>query len=193
MTDNISTLYVTTREDWRKWLEKNHTSRKEVWLIYYKKHTCKPRIPYTDAVEEAICFGWIDSIIMRIDENTYCQKFTPRNSGSRWSDHNIKRAREMIRLGKMNEAGARLYNETIENPYLIIPKDPPAEEYQPPEDLIEELKKRKDAFDNFLSFPPSYRKLCIGWIESSKKPETRIRRINEVADKAARGEKIGMK
>ena len=74
------TLYVTNRDDWRSWLEQNYTIKKEIWLIYYKKHSRKPRIPYDDAVEEAICFGWIDSIIQKIDEEKFAQKFTPRTN-----------------------------------------------------------------------------------------------------------------
>jgi len=90
------TLYVTTRDEWRSWLEKNHKSEKEIWLIYYKKHTGKPRIPYDDAVEEALCFGWIDSIIKRIDEKKYAQKFSPRKQNSVWSDLNKKRDYDSI-------------------------------------------------------------------------------------------------
>ena len=83
-------LYVTNREDWRAWLEQNHATEKEVWLLYYKKHTGKPTIPYDDAVEEALCFGWIDSTVKRIDDEKYTQKFTPRNDRSVWSESNKK-------------------------------------------------------------------------------------------------------
>ncbi|MGB2982026.1 MAG: hypothetical protein WBC77_12350, partial [Candidatus Zixiibacteriota bacterium] len=99
------TLYVTNRDDWRAWLRKNHSSQKEVWLIYYKKHTGKPRIPYDDAVEEALCYGWIDSTIKRIDEEKYAQKFTPRSEKSNWSELNKRRAKKMIREGRMTQAG----------------------------------------------------------------------------------------
>lgn len=94
-------LYVTNRKDWRTWLGKNHDIEKEVWLIYYKKHTETARIPYDDAVEEAICFGWIDSTVKKIDEDRYAQKFTPRKGRSKWSQKNIKRAEKMIQEGKM--------------------------------------------------------------------------------------------
>lgn len=90
-TDNQ--LYLPTRSEWRQWLSKNHAGVKVIWLVYYKKHTGKPSIPYDDAVEEALCFGWIDSTIKRIDDERYMQKFTPRNLKSEWSDLNIRRVR----------------------------------------------------------------------------------------------------
>ena len=98
-------LYVMNREDWRAWLEQNHATEKEVWLLYYKKHTGKPTIPYDDAVEEALCFGWIDSLVKRIDDEKYTQKFTPRKNRSVWSESNKKRAKRTIKLGRMTGAG----------------------------------------------------------------------------------------
>jgi uncharacterized protein YdeI (YjbR/CyaY-like superfamily) len=95
------TLYVTNRTDWRSWLRKHHDREKEIWLIYYKQLTGKPRIPYEDAVEEALCFGWIDSTVKRLDQERYAQKFTPRRANSHWSVLNKKRAKKMIQAGKM--------------------------------------------------------------------------------------------
>lgn len=104
------TLYVTNRDDWRAWLNKNHKTEKEVWLIYYKNHTGKPTIPYDVAVEEALCFGWIDSIVKRIDDERYMQKFTPRKTNSNWSELNKKRVKKMIKEGRMTEAGMAKIN-----------------------------------------------------------------------------------
>jgi len=98
-------LYVTSRDDWRAWLRRNHDKEKQVWVIYYKKHTGKPSIPYDDSVEEALCFGWVDSIIRRIDDEKFARKFTPRKAKSRWSEANKKRARKMMKEGKMTDAG----------------------------------------------------------------------------------------
>src|SRR5437763_3294379 len=98
-------LYVTSRDDWRAWLEKNHETEKEVWLVYYKKHTNRPRIPYDDAVEEALCFGWIDSIVQKIDDERYAQKFTPRKSSRKWSESNKRRIRKLLKEGKITQAG----------------------------------------------------------------------------------------
>jgi uncharacterized protein YdeI (YjbR/CyaY-like superfamily) len=99
------TIYVTTREEFREWLEKNHKTCKEIWLIQYKKFTQKPSIPYADAVEEAICFGWIDGFEKGMDEQRFAKRFTPRRQKSLWTDTNIERARKMLEEGKMTEAG----------------------------------------------------------------------------------------
>lgn len=193
MTNNIKTLSVSRREDWRAWLVDNHKSTDEIWLIYSKRHTCEPRIPYNDAVEEAICFGWIDSIIKRIDENTYCQKFTPRRKKSRWSLRNMERARKMDDSGQMTEEGYMAYNKVLENPSLIIKAKPAVESLLLPQDIEASLRTNKKAYKYFEEAPPSYRRLCISWIASAKKPETRKRRITELCEKSALGEKIGMK
>jgi uncharacterized protein YdeI (YjbR/CyaY-like superfamily) len=103
----FKTLYVSTREEWRRWLEKNGTKESVIWLIFYKKHSGKRSLPYSDAVEEALCFGWIDSIIKRFDDEKYIQKFTPRQEKSTWSTLNVRRVREMIKAGRnADEAGA---------------------------------------------------------------------------------------
>jgi uncharacterized protein YdeI (YjbR/CyaY-like superfamily) len=193
MKTGIKTLHITTREEWRSWLEANNRKEREIWLVYYKRHTCKPRIPYDDAVEEAICFGWIDSIIKRIDENTYCQKYTPRRKKSKWSRKNVERAKKMISLGRMAEPGLLSFNETKEDPSLIIKPEDQHSFIEIPDDLKTELHNARDAFSNFISFPKSYRKMCIGWISAAKKTDTRQRRIAEVVNKSAKGEKIGLK
>src|SRR5512132_3621352 len=103
--DMRKTLYVTDREKWRAWLAKHHRSETEIWLVYYKKQSGRPRIPYDHAVEEAICFGWIDSIVKRLDDERFAQKFTPRRDSTRWSALNKRRLRKLIREGRMTEAG----------------------------------------------------------------------------------------
>jgi len=99
------TIYVTTREDYRRWLMKNHRTKKEIWLIQYKKATKKPSIDYVQAVEEAICFGWIDGFEKSMDAERYATRFTPRRPKSNWTETNKERARRMIAAGKMTEAG----------------------------------------------------------------------------------------
>ncbi len=100
-----ASLYVSTREEWRAWLEQHHQGESEVWLIYYKAHTGQPSIPYEDSVEEALCFGWIDSIIQKLDEDRYARKFTPRTNTARWSEPNRRRVAKLIREGRMTAAG----------------------------------------------------------------------------------------
>ena len=99
------TLYVTTRQAWRSWLAKHHATEKEIWLVYHKKHTGKPSIPYNDAVEEALCYGWIDSQTKGIDKDSYGQRFSPRKPSSQWSETNKERVRRLIKAGKMTPAG----------------------------------------------------------------------------------------
>src|SRR3954463_13551246 len=99
------TLHVTSREEWRAWLTTHHASETVVWLLFYKKHVGRPRISYDHAVEEALCFGWIDSIVKKVDDEKFAQKFTPRRGGSKWSALNKQRLRKLIREGRMTEAG----------------------------------------------------------------------------------------
>lgn len=99
------TLYVTSRKSWRAWLVKNHMKKKEIWLVYYRKHTGRPSIPYDVAVEEALCYGWIDSTAKKIDDRRYAQRFTPRRPGSNLSDINRARIKGLIGKGKMRRVG----------------------------------------------------------------------------------------
>lgn len=103
------TVYLTNRDDWRKWLKEHHTKEKEIWLIYYKKSTGKPTIEYNDAVEEALCFGWIDGIEKGIDEERFAGRFTPRRPKSNWSDSNKERMKKLIKTGEMTKAGLAVF------------------------------------------------------------------------------------
>ena len=102
-------LYIKSREEWHSWLEENTSTTREVWLIFYKKGSDKPRIPYNDAVEEALCFGWIDGKIKRINEQFFIQRFTPRRRGSRLSKYNIERVEKLIKEGRMKPAGLQAF------------------------------------------------------------------------------------
>jgi uncharacterized protein YdeI (YjbR/CyaY-like superfamily) len=185
-------LYVTNRDDWRSWLQKNYDAKKEVWLIYYKKHTGKPRIPYDDAVEEAMCFGWIDSTVQRIDDEKYAQKFTPRNAKSKWSELNIQRAKKMIREGRMTKAGLTKFKETKTQNKSGLKATPSKKKLFIPSDLKKVLVTNKKAWDNFNKFAPSYKKLYIRWIKDAKKRETRERRIKQTVKWSAQNKKPGM-
>ena len=186
------TLYITTRAKWRKWLEKNHNTEKEIWLIYYKKHTGKPRIPYDDAVEEALCFGWIDSIIKRLDDEKYVQKFTPRKGKSKWSELNMKRAKKMIREGRMTKAGLAKFKEIEKNIEKRLKVNPSMKKLIIPVDLKRALATNKKARDNFNNFAPGYKKLYIRWITDAKRKETREKRIKQTVIWSAQNKKPGM-
>ena len=170
------TLYFTNRDDWRKWLEKNYDKKKEVWLIYYKKHTKKPCIPYDDAVEEALCFGWIDSTVKHVDDEKHVQRYSPRNLKSVWSPHNIKRVKKMIKEGKMTEIGIEKYEYGMKNNLITPTTD---KNIEVPKDLQTALKAEKRASENFYNLAPSYRIMYIYWIIGAKREETRKRRIKK--------------
>jgi uncharacterized protein YdeI (YjbR/CyaY-like superfamily) len=188
----FKTLHVTNREDWRQWLEKNHDKEREVWLIFYKKHTGKPRVIYDDAVEEALCFGWIDSIVKRIDDEKYAQKFTPRKLDSKWSQSNKKRVEKMIQEDRMTEASLALVNAAKESGKWEQVISQPKELNIPP-GIKDALSTNKEAWENFNKLAPSYKKQYIGWITSAKKEETRKRRLKEALEILAQGKKLGLK
>lgn len=191
---NISkTLYVTNRDDWRAWLEKNHKTEKEVWLIYYKKHTNQPRIPYDDAVEEALCFGWIDSTVQKIDDQRYAQKFTPRKSVSKWSELNKRRVRKLLKEGKMTQAGLTKVGDGVLEAEERSKVEAKKKELVIPEYLKEAFRGNEKAWENFNNLAPSYRRHYVGWITIAKKEETRRKRMREAVELLARNEKLGMK
>lgn len=170
------TIYFTNRKDWRAWLEENYNKKKEIWLIYYKKHTKKKTIPYDDAVEEALCFGWIDSTVKRIDDEKHVQRYSPRNLKSVWSENNIARVKKMIKDGKMKKVGLEKYKYGMKN-NLIAPLTD--KKITTPEDFQKELETNNKAFENFSSLAPSYKIMYIYWVISAKKEETRKRRIKK--------------
>src|SRR5436305_10691454 len=185
----MTTLHPTTRTDWRAWLAANHDRETEIWLVYNKRHTGEPRVEYGDAVEEALCFGWIDSIVRTIDENRYAQKFTPRKAKSQWSESNLKRFAKLVREGKMTEAS--LAKAPPEGEAGVKPR-PPADEAVPA--YIEAaLRENGVAWTNFTHLAPSYRRLYVGWIENAKREETRRRRLAEAVGRLERNEKLGLK
>lgn len=192
MKQKFDSIYLEDAKSWRKWLENNHNKLAGIWLIYYKKHTNKTRVPYNEAVEEALCFGWIDSTVKRIDDERYMQQFTPRNLKSNWSEPNKKRVNELIQKGKMTQAGLRLIDYAKETGIWDKVKAP-----QPQlafsDDLFERLKSNQAAFHFYSELSPSSQKQYKQWVMSTKKPETRIKRCHEMIDMLQSGQKIGMK
>ena len=165
-------LYITDRARWRAWLSKNYDKKNEVWLVYYKKSSGKPRIPQADAVEEALCFGWIDSTVKKLDDERFIQRFTPRNKGSVWSDINRARVRKLIKAKLMTPSGMKTLTGDYYKKELRIPKV-----LDMPNDFENALKKDIVAYNNFSKFAPSYKKMYIWYVISAKKKETRENRI----------------
>ncbi|MGA2768221.1 MAG: YdeI/OmpD-associated family protein [Candidatus Bathyarchaeia archaeon] len=188
-------LYVSVRDDWRSWLRENHDVKREVWLIYYKKHTGKPSIPYDDSVEEALCFGWVDSIVKKIDDAKYARKFTSRRSRSRWSEANKKRVEKMISEGKMTEAGLATIREAKHSGEWF--KIPVSVHYRKkleiPSYLKDALAANEKASNNFNKLAKSYKRNFVAWIDSAKKEETRRKRLAEAIKLLERNQKLGMK
>ncbi|MGB9180539.1 MAG: YdeI/OmpD-associated family protein [Pyrinomonadaceae bacterium] len=187
------TLYVTNRDEWRAWLAENHRTEKEIWLIYYKKHTRKPTIPYDDAVEEALCFGWIDGLEKRVDEERYAQRFTPRKARSNWSESNRRRVKKLIEQGKMTEAGLATINKEILDTEEACVAEQKKKATALPQYLKKALMTNKAAWENFKRLAPSHQRNYVRWITAAKKEETRQRRMQEAIQLLARNEKLGMK
>ena len=170
------TLYVTSREEWRRWLRKHHRSESGLWLIFYKKHSGRPRLPYEHAIEEALCFGWIDSIVKRIDDEKFALKFTPRRDTSNWSTANIRRARKLIGEGRMTRAGlAKVDAAAIgkgRSGHAGRRVDIPAE-------IEQALASHPKAWNRFRSLTASRQRAYLRLITDAKKPETRQRRVRE--------------
>ena len=186
-------LYAANREEWRSWLKKNYKKEKEIWLVYFKRHTGKPRVAYNDAVEEALCFGWIDSNVQKIDDERYAQKFTPRISNSKWSKLNISRMKKLIAEGKITQDGL----DKID-PKLLMEKKPIKEKLQKKEFIVPTkisavIMKNKKAWENFNKLAHSYKRLYVLWISDAKKEETFQKRINEAIKLLEQNKKLGMK
>jgi len=157
------TLYVTDRKSWRSWLAKNHDKAREIWLIYYRKETGKPRISYNDAVEEALCYGWIDSIVKKLDDERFAQRFSPRKKSSGLSQANRERIIKLIAQKKMTKAGLDAVA------HVFKPDTGTVEEPDIPPDILQALKDNEEAWVNFQKFPLSYQKIRIAYIDSRRR------------------------
>ena len=157
------TLYVSDRGHWRNWLQENHLKEKEIWLIYYYKKTGKPRIPYDDAVEEALCFGWIDSTVKKIDEMRYAQRFSPRRKNSPLSQANKERIVKLISNHQMTQAGLNAIADVFK------PGGEIEVEFIVPPDILEAIKANPAAWENYIKLPPAYRRTRIAYIDSRRR------------------------
>ena len=176
-------LEFVDRCEWRRWLEENHSSKKEIWVIIHKKNSGNRGLRYDEAVEEAICFGWIDGKMQSINATRFRQRFTPRKKRSIWSKSNRDRAEKMIREEKMAVAGFEAVCEAKGNGRWDVAyssKTAPTI----PEDLSEALKKNEVAWKNFSGFSNSTKFQYVYWVNNAKKDETRRKRIARVVTKA---------
>lgn len=151
------TLHVTNRRDWRKWLRQHYKTEKEIWLVYSKKGTGQPRIEYNDAVEEALCFGWIDSTLKTLDENRMAQRFSPRKPKSPYSPANKERLRKLVKQRKVIKEVRESLGDILE------------ENFEIPQDILRAIKANREAWQNFQRFSEPYKRIRIGFIEGARK------------------------
>lgn len=186
-----NTLYVFTRKAWRAWLAKHHATQKEIWLTYYKKESGKPRIPYNDAVEEALCYGWIDSILKPIDGEKYAQRFSPRKPRALWSAMNIERLRRLLRQKKVTKAGMEAATDALGT--LRKQRNDRKSRVTIPTDILKALKRDPITWRNFSSFPASYKRIRVGWIDASRhRPEVFQQRLRYFLKMTAQNKRFGM-
>jgi uncharacterized protein YdeI (YjbR/CyaY-like superfamily) len=178
----MKTFDARTVERWRGWLKRHHDSENEVWLIFHKKHTGKPSVAYKDALDEALCYGWIDSLIKRIDDNRYARKFTPRKAESNWSSINIKRYNELKAAKRLAPPG--LARSPEGRPVVDGPKTDVLPAY-----IERAIRKDAKAWPFFESLAPSHRRLYINWIDAAKREETKQKRIEQAIEKLRAGRK----
>jgi len=169
------TLYITNRRDWRDWLEKNYKTEKEIWLMYPKKATGKPRIEYNDAVEEALCFGWIDSIVKKLDDDHTVQRFSPRKPKAKYSQANIERLRDLMAKKKVIKEVAETLGDILNEEFVI------------PHDILKAIQENTEAWKNFQAFSDSYIRIRIAFIDGARsRPsefQKRLRYFIEMTEK----------
>ncbi|MDN5200339.1 YdeI/OmpD-associated family protein [Fulvivirgaceae bacterium BMA10] len=180
--------FFEKQADLREWFEKNHNKVEALWVGYYKKGTGIPSIDWSQSVDEAICFGWIDGIRKKIDDQTYKIRFTPRKPRSHWSAVNIEKVQQLTKLGLMKPEGLAAYKKrdekrsgqaSYEQAHVALDKD-----YE------KEIQKNKKAWEYFENMAPYYRKATIHWVMSAKKEETRLKRLDVLIKSSEEGQKI---
>lgn len=181
-------IHFKNRIEFRRWLAKNHSSCRELWMVFHKDKTT-PDITYQEALEEAICYGWIDSIIKKVNESIYVRKFTPRNTKSIWSEKNKNIANLLIQTGKMTKWGLLLieeakktgeWNKTREHPAMKISKTEM-------NNFIKLLDKFPESGKKFVKMSESMQREYAGYYYDAKKAETRVRRLNKIAANILKG------
>jgi uncharacterized protein YdeI (YjbR/CyaY-like superfamily) len=187
MAAKFKTLDARSRARWREWLDANHVSASEIWLVFHKADTGTTSIEYEDSVEEALCFGWVDSLVRRLDEDRYARKFTPRKTDSFWSESNRKRYAKVEALGLLAPAG-RTRAPTKANRYPPRPKRTSAV----PPYIERAFKAEPRAWATFERLTPRERIMYVGWIDNAKRAETKTRRTEKAVRLLAAGKKLGL-
>ena len=188
----IQEVYITNRDDWRTWLEQNHSTSDGVWLIYYKTSSGSPSIPYGDSIEEALCFGWVDSIIKKLDDDRFARKFTHRKGRSRWFKSNKRRSEKMIGEGKMTAIGLAIIREAkASGEWSRVPMR--RKRLVVPGFFEEALARNQKALENFKNFAPTYKRQFVMWMSSAKREQTRMKHLAEVLRYLEHNKKLPLK
>ncbi len=190
----LDKIFFKTGMDFRSWLNENHDSCKGIWMLFYKKHTDVECIEYRDALDEALCYGWIDSLVTRIDDRTYMRKFTPRKNNSSWSSQNLIHLKRLMEQKRMTNHGlSKINGKLLAEIQEKEPKIHTSSEISIPEYFTELLKENQPAYDNFNKLSSSHKRRYAIWITAAKKEETIIKRMDEAIHLLKKGEKLGMK
>jgi uncharacterized protein YdeI (YjbR/CyaY-like superfamily) len=187
----MKTVHVKNRAEWRAWLATNHDKETEVWLVYYNKKSGRASVDYEASVEEALCYGWIDSIIKKLDETKYARKFTPRKDDSKWSPSNIKRVKKLLNEGLMTEHGLQRVEVAKRSGKWDGPAQRPELSYEMHPEFARALDSNKRAKETFENLAPTYQKQYLRWVDVAKQPETRQKRIEESIRLLAEGKSWG--
>jgi uncharacterized protein YdeI (YjbR/CyaY-like superfamily) len=189
----LRTLELKDRQAWQDWLAANHDQADEIWLIYYKKATGIPSLAYQDTLDVALCYGWIDSLIKKIDEQRYARKFTPRKDDSKWSLVNKKRVEQLIQDGLMTEHGLNKVEAAKRSGSWDAPVQKPKLDFKMPSEFAEALKINPEAEETYYKLAPSYQKQYLAWIATAKRSETKQKRVQESIKLLREGKKLGLK
>jgi uncharacterized protein YdeI (YjbR/CyaY-like superfamily) len=180
-------FYPRDRQEWRAWLAENHATSKAIWMVYYKKDSGQPTVPYDEAVEEALCFGWIDSTVNKLDETKFLQLFSPRKAKSPWSGLNKRRIESLMQQGLMMPSGLAKIEQAKKDGSWLLYDD--IETLTIPPDLREVLTANPAANTFFEAFSPSVKKGILWWIKSAKQADTRAKRIEDTVRLAAKNKR----
>jgi uncharacterized protein YdeI (YjbR/CyaY-like superfamily) len=193
----LEQIYFKSKETFREWLQENHDKSKGIWIVFYRKHVNIKSVKYVDALEESLCYGWIDSLIKKISDDQYVRKFTPRTNTSKWSELNKKMVNDLIKQGKMTEAGLKkidIYLKTgtvdWENKELT---EKETKEFNIPDFIVKEFAKNEPALTNFNNLPRTYKRHYILWITNVKSDAAIRKRLEEAIELLKENKRLGLR
>ncbi|MCX6236114.1 MAG: YdeI/OmpD-associated family protein [Bacteroidia bacterium] len=193
----LESIHFSSKQAFRNWLLTNHDKSPGIWMIFYKTHRDISSIKYNDALEQALCFGWIDSIVKKIDDDKYVRKFTPRTNIKKWSEVNKKKVVELINNGEMTEIGIQKIDSYLKAGKveweITRAKEKETKEFDIPGFIVENFAKNEPALINFNNLAPTYKRHYILWITNAKGEETIRKRLNESIELLKENKKLGLK